>query len=210
MAVSTRAFFLVPEATYGDGAGNLLQAYGSRQAPEGSPAWLWGQGTPGAFPPFTTVNKGSLYSEVNAADDVAANLWMKLDEGGDAADWVRMGDTGTVWVRSELFDISASDSEQVIFHAVTACEVLEAGLLWEEGSAASGLEGGDITIGTASGGAQIVAATAYTVSQASGAYVALTIAEGTLAAGTSVFASHDIASGAAGTCRVVMKVRIEG
>jgi hypothetical protein len=56
--------------------------------PENSPAWLWGQGTPSAIAPFTTVNKGSFYSEVNATDDETGHVWMKVDEGGDAADWV--------------------------------------------------------------------------------------------------------------------------
>ena len=172
------------------------------------PAWLWGQGTPAAIVPFTTVNKGSLYSEVNATDD-DANLWVKRDEGSDAADWVRMGDSGVIVVKTELFDISLADFEKVVFHAVAAAEILEAGLLWNQASAASGLEGGDITIGTASGGAQIVAALAYSASQASGAYTALTLVDGALAAGTSVFAHHDIASGAAGTFFLIMKIRME-
>ncbi|KKN37299.1 hypothetical protein LCGC14_0764980 [marine sediment metagenome] len=210
MATSTKAQFLFPPA-YGEGAGNVLQAYGPAMAPEGMPAWLWGQGTPGAIVPFTTVNKGSLYSEVNTTDDDPA-LWFKVDEGGDAADWVSVGKTGVVHVRSSLFDIDAADSEQVMFHAVTASEILEVGILWEEATGTSGAVLGDITIGTATGGAEIVAATAYGLSQASGTYVTLTLkaAGASLAAGTSVFASHDDAGTSfSGTYRVLMKIRVE-
>ena len=212
MPVSTIAFFMPGFGEYAQGgAGNLLNAYASQLAPEGMPSWIWGQGTPGAFAPFTTINKGSLYSEVNAADDVAANLWLKVDEGGDAADWVRMGDTGLVYAQSELYDISAAASEQMPFHAVAACEILEVGILWVEATGTTGAAEGDITIGTASGGAQIVTAAngVYTVSSAAGSYDALTISEGTLAAGDTVFASHDQATGAAGTFRLQFKIRLE-
>ena len=205
MVASTNAWYLLQQGL--GGAGVVSGPSGATQ-PEEMPAWLWGQGTPAAIVPFTTVNKGSLYSEVNATDD-DANLWVKRDEGSDAADWVRMGDSGVIVVKTELFDISAVDFEKVVFHAVGASEILEAGLLWNQASAASGLEGGDITIGTASGGAQIVAALAYSASQASGAYTALTLVDGALAAGTSVFAHHDIASGAAGTFFLIMKIRME-
>ena len=210
MPVSTIAFFMPGFGPYGQGgAGNVLNAYASQLAPEGMPSWIWGQGTPGAFAPFTTVNKGSLYSEVNAADDVAANVWLKLDEGGDAADWVEMGNTGITIVNSDLFDISAADSEQVVFEAVAGAEILEIGVVWNEATGASGAAEGDITVGTATGGAQIVAAFTYPVSTATGAYSALTIVEGTLAAGDSVFASHDQAAGAAGTYFLQMKIRLE-
>ena len=205
MTASTNAWFLLQSML--GGAGVISGPQGGVQAEE-APAWLWGQGTPAAIVPFTTVNKGSFYSEVNASDD-DPNVWMKVDEGGDAADWVRLGNTGVVEVKTELFDISANDFETVIFHAVTACEILEIGILYNEATAASGLEGGDLTVGTASGGAQIVAAYTYTVSQASGTYIALTLVSGVLAAGTSVFAHHDIASGATGTYFLQMKIRVE-
>ena len=176
-----------------DGAGHIAPSTWGHAHPENSPAWLWGQGTPAAIAPFTTVNKGSLYSEVNASDD-NPHLWLKVDEGGDTADWVSVGNTGVVAVKTELFDISANDHEVVVFHAVTACEILEIGIIYNEATAASGLEGGDLTIGTTSGGAEIVAAYTYTASQASGTYIALTLVSGALAAGASVFAHHDIAS----------------
>ena len=206
MTASTKAYFLYPPAP-GLGAGHINPPGGGLH-PENSPAWLWGQGTPAAIAPFTTVNKGSLYSEVNATDD-DPHIWMKVDEGGDAADWVSIGKTGVVIVTSELFDISAAASEQVVFSAVTASEILEAGLIWNEATAASGAAEGDITIGTATGGGQIVAADGYDVSQASGAYQALTLVTGVLAAGAEVFASHDQAAGADGTYFLQLKIRVE-
>lgn len=206
MTASTKAYFLYPPAP-GLGAGHINPTGGGLH-PENSPAWLWGQGTPGAIAPFTTVNKGSLYSEVNATDD-DPHVWMKVDEGGDAADWVRIGNTGVVIVTSELYDISAAPSEQVVFSAVTACEILEAGLIWNEATAASGAAEGDITIGTATGGAQLVTADGYDVSQATGAYQALSLVTGVLAAGAELFASHDQATGADGTYFLQLKIRVE-
>jgi hypothetical protein len=176
--------------------------------PESAPSWLWGQGSPAAISPFTVVNKGSIYSEVNATDD-NPNLWTKIDEGGDTSDWVLMANVGIVTVRSPLIDIGEADVEHVIFNAVTACEVIEAGLIYEEATVTSDADEGDITIGTVSGQGEIVAAAAYAVSQASGAYQALVIADGDLAAGDSVFASHDEAANAAGTVRVQLKIRVE-
>lgn len=206
MTASTKAYFLYPPAP-GLGAGHVNPPSGGLH-PENSPAWLWGQGTPAAIAPFTTVNKGSLYSEVNATDD-DPNLWVKVDEGGDTADWIRMGNTGIVSVQSLVIDISAADSEQVIFHAVTACEILEVGIIYNEATETSGAAEGDVTIGTTTGGGEIVAAYTYVAAQASGTYKALTLVSGVLAAGTSVFVSHDIAAGAVGTVQVLMKIRVE-
>lgn len=54
---------------------------------EHPPCWLAGQGTPdGDLEPFKSAQKGSLYSQTNATDD-AGHLWVKIDEGGDDADW---------------------------------------------------------------------------------------------------------------------------
>ena len=206
MATSTQAYFLNPPAP-GVGAGHTNPPSGGLH-PENSPAWLWGQGTPAAIAPFTTVNKGSLYSQVNATDD-NPHLWMKVDEGGDAADWVLQGNTGVLIVRSSLIDASGNDGEQVIFNAVTASEVIEAGLIWEEATDTTGSEAGDVAIGTTTGGVDIVANTAYGVSQASGAYQALTITDGGLDAGDSVFASHDDSGAEVGTFRFQLKIRVE-
>lgn len=205
MAVATSASFVQPNPGFG-GTGT--------QAPDsalsgGQPSWLSGEGTPGAVFPFTAVAKGSIYSEVNATDD-NPNLWLKVDEGGDAADWVLQGSTGVMFVRSPLiYDISAAASEQVVFQAVTASQVLEAGLHWIEATPASGSLEGDITIGTATGGGQIVAATSYPASQAAESYQALTLVDGSVAASGKIFASHDQAAGAAGTYWLQLKIRVE-
>ncbi|KKL93983.1 hypothetical protein LCGC14_1869220 [marine sediment metagenome] len=204
MASSKQAYPLYPPAVVGAGA---ISPSEGAMFPEAGPAWIWGQGTPAAIAPFTTVQKGSIYSEVNAADDDPA-LWFKVDEGGDAADWVSVGNTGIIFVIGTLVDVSAGDSEQVVFHAATACQILEAGLMWEQGSGT--VAGGDITIGSASGGGQHVTAAngAYTNSTTSGDYQALTLSTKAIAAGGSVFASHDIVA-AAGEYRLLMKIRVE-
>jgi hypothetical protein len=134
---------------------------------------------------------------------------VKVDEGGDAADWVLMGNTGIVNVLGVLIDIDQADSEQVIFHAVTACEILEAGMIYQEATETSGAEEGDVTIGTTTGGAEIVTAVSYAQAQATGTYVAFSLVTGVLAAGTSVFVSHDIAASAVGSVRVMLKIRVE-
>ena len=89
MTASAKAFFLYPPAPALGGAGHVNPPSGGL-FPEDSPAWLWGQGTPSAIAPFTTVNKGSIYSEVDATDDETGHVWVKVDEGGDAADFVRL------------------------------------------------------------------------------------------------------------------------
>ncbi len=106
-------------------------------------------------------------------------------------------------------DISVSDSEVVEFHAVAALTITEIGLIWQEATPASGAAEGDITIGTASGGGQIVAAEAYAISQSVGDYQALTIASGAMAAGDSMFISHDQAASAAGLYQVLIKYDLD-
>ena len=192
MAASGRAFFLQePDPTRA----------ASGMWPEEPPAILWGQGDPAAIEPFTRVNKGSLYLNVNKTDDLPS-VWVKVDEGLDAADWVLLDHKHITM--SDLFDISAAASEQVILYADRALLITSAFLLWNEATAASGAAEGDITIGTTTGGAEIVAADAYDVSKATGSIQSLTIVDGALAAGGAVFASHDQASGAAGTCYLVL------
>ena len=58
-------------------------------APEYPPSIIWGQGTPGAIAPFISINKGSLYFQVDGTDD-ESHCWLKVDEGSDAADYVRL------------------------------------------------------------------------------------------------------------------------
>jgi len=58
-------------------------------APEKAPTWMWGQGYPdGDLDPWLSMQKGSLWTQVNASDDDTC-LWQKVDEGGDDDDWVR-------------------------------------------------------------------------------------------------------------------------
>jgi len=90
MATNTRAYFLFPPGTGEVGSAGAVVQAGQALAPEGAPAVLWGQGTPdGDRSPFLNVNKGSLYAQVNATDD-ETSVWMKVDEGEDDADWVRL------------------------------------------------------------------------------------------------------------------------
>ena len=84
MAVATNAFYLAG-APYGGVLGTLINAYGSEIVPEGSPAIIYGQGTPGAIPPFTLVNKGSLYMELNATDNNPSLLHHEARHESDAA-----------------------------------------------------------------------------------------------------------------------------
>ena len=210
MADNTVAFFWRQLVQKIGGAGVVPGDLANLNLPEAAPSILWGQGTPdGDRLPFTQVNKGSLYLAVDQTDDTSP-LWVKVDEGNDNADWVKAtvgGDVNPahVTVGGTVFDISAADSEQVVLHAKAALTITKAYLLWNEATGASGAAEGDITIGTATGGAEIVAATAYVVSKATGSVSDLTIASGAVAAGSSVFASHDQATGAAGTYFLVLE-----
>lgn len=201
MADNVMAFFLQnPKAE--SGAGIASDSGPGGMYPENVPVLLWGQGTPdGDRSPFKEANKGSLYMAVNQTDDVT-HLWQKIDEGDDNADWVPMDHKHVT--RSALFDISAADSEQVVLYADRPLLITAAFLLWNEATAASGAAEGDITIGTATGGAEIVAATAYGVSKASGSRQVLSIVDGAVALDGSVFASHDQAPSAAGTYFLVL------
>jgi len=106
-----------------------------------------------------------------------------------------------ILIRSDLFDISAAASEQVIFsnRFGFSLRILDAYLVWSEATEASGPAEGDITVGTTTGGAEIVAAKAYTASLAVGAVEALTLVTNVLANGAEIFASHDQAASATGT-----------
>ena len=98
MATSTNAFFLLRGSGSRVGGTGLIQVADGPFAPEVEPTILWGQGTPaGTLAPWTLVNKGSLYAEVNDTDD-QSHVWMKVDEGNDANDWMPVligGNTGT-------------------------------------------------------------------------------------------------------------------
>jgi hypothetical protein len=58
--------------------------------PEVAPGIYWGQGTPdGDAEPFLSAQKGTIYHAVNNTDD-ESHSYIKVDEGGDDADWVRL------------------------------------------------------------------------------------------------------------------------
>ena len=212
MTANAVAFFLrEPESISGAGA---TWPHGEAGLyPEEPPVILWGQGTPdGDRQPFLGANKGSLYISTNQTDDTLV-LWQKIDEGGDDADWVQVVDTGGTNVQVDqwgsLIDISVSAVEQVVFHAVAEILITEIGLVWNEATGASVGGPGTIDIGVTSGGEEIVAEVAYDVSQASGDYQGLTIADGQVTAGQSVFVAHSTqAASANGTCFVVAKYTI--
>ena len=234
MADSVHVRFLTPQKL--DASGQIVDLSGWNSLEEKAPSILWGTGTPnGDLSPFDLVNKGSLYLEANGTDD-QTQVWQKVDEGGDNADWVRFLVENHALIDSsdvasganftvEAFetnalsvivllptqvDISAADSEFMNFHAVAALTITEIGLIWDgEATAGSGAAEGDVTIGTTTGGAEIVAATSYAVSKAVGTYQALSLASGAMAAGTEMFVSHDVADSAAGQYRVQFKYDLD-
>jgi hypothetical protein len=174
------------------------------------PVFLYGTGTPNNIEPFNGAGVGSTYTETNATAR-NPNVWVKVGDTNAIADWVLPGSTGIVSVMSHTeINISDGDSEQLMFNAVTASEVLEIGLLWTEATDASGADSGDITVGISSGNGDIVSAAngAYAVSKAIGDYQALTISDGELVAGESIFFSHDIVA-EAGIYYVLAKIRVE-
>jgi len=207
MAVNTVAYFLQnPPAIDGLALGSQVGDQSAMQ-PEPQPAILWGQGTPdGDRAPFTSVNKGSLYMSTNQTDDLHV-LYQKVDEGSADTDWILVSNGTQVAQWGGLFDISASDSEQVVFHAVAEILITEIGLVWNEATNSTVMTG-DIAIGVASAGQQIVATVVFPISKASGSYTALTIVDGQVSAGESVFVSIDQAASAPGTFFVVAKYNL--
>ena len=82
-------------------------------------------------------------------------------------------------------------------------------MIYNEATETSSAADGDVTIGTTTGGNELVEAVSYVPAQATGTYAAFTLVTGDLAAGDSVFISHDIATGGVGTVQVLMKIRVE-
>lgn len=85
MAVNTKVNFMYPPDMHEGGTGFSYKGFAL--GPETPPAIMWGQGTPdGDRAPFNIVNKGSIYLQIDATDD-ATCIHLKIDEGGDDADW---------------------------------------------------------------------------------------------------------------------------
>lgn len=182
MAVNTSAFLVVnPDPAQ-------MQ---SALIPEPAPTWLWGQGTPdGDRVPFSTAQKGTLYSQTDAADDESA-LWLKVDEGSDDADWVRLG--GVSYARSKTFNIdngSGTTDDDIILVPDRAIVVLAARAIYTVATDTAGAASANFKLGTAVAGAEIVAATALEVSKAVGTYTAGTIVAGAVAANGMVAVRH--------------------
>jgi hypothetical protein len=226
MAVNTAAFFVVnPDPSKAQGA--LI--------PESAPTFLWGQGTPdGDREPFLSAQKGSLYAEVDATDDTAL-LWVKVDEGNDNDDWVRSfvenqllidnadiaaaaGIVGSKLatnarvqlVMSKEFNIdngSGTTDDDLILHTDRAITVISAQVVYTEATDTAGVASANIKLGTAAGGAQLVAATAYQVSKAVGDKTAMTLVTGAgaVAADGEIWARHTgIAATEAGKAKVLV------
>jgi len=114
MATSTNAFFLLRGIGSRVAGTGLVPVADGSMAPEEEPQIIWGQGTPaGTLAPWTLVNKGSLYAEVNGTDD-ETHLWQKVDEGGDAADWVKVVTTpinvAQTYVATELHAVEIAQT----------------------------------------------------------------------------------------------------
>lgn len=224
MAVSTNAKVIQPVSGYGQGPAHQAMDPGPVSSP--MPVFLFGNGTPNTGEPFDGAGVGSQYTEVNASANTAL-IWVKVADTNAIADWVvslvenhakidtsdlasaagvtveqlesNARQVTQIWNNEGAnFDISASDLDVPIFHAVAEILIVELGLLWMEATTASGGNEGDCKIGVASGGAEIVteANGQYDNSKALGSYQALTITDGQVVAGETVWCSHDQATSA--------------
>jgi len=187
MAANTKVQFLFPSQL--EGGTGFVNKSGSLD-PEVAPAILWGQGTPdGDRAPFNQVNKGSLYMQVNATDD-GPHVWEKVDEGGDNADWKQ---TGLSYATSKDFNIdngSGTTDDDIILVPDSAILIVDAKVVYVEATDTAGAASANVKLGTAVGGAQIVAAAALEVSKAVGSKTDLTIVSGAVAANGMVAVRH--------------------
>ena len=165
--------------------------------PEKPPQILFGQGTPnGDLEPFKSAQKGSLYMQSNATDD-DSHVFMKVDEGGDDADWVALvvnnTDRRIIATTREVFNIdngAGTDADQIILVPVVPITIVAARVVYTEATDSSGAASANVQIGTAIDGVDIVANVALQVSKAIGAVQNLTIADGAVAAGELVAVRH--------------------
>ena len=96
-------------------------------------------------------------------------------------------------VSSQDFDISVAATEQVIFsnRFGFALRILDAFMVWSE-AVDGDASAGDVTAGSAAGGAQFVAAHSFpAAANAVGAVEALTLVTNSLADDAEIFVSHD-------------------
>jgi len=188
MAVNTRAFFLLP--SHGTDSVGLGQR-ASGLHPEAQPHIIWGQGTPdGDRSPFTDVNKGSIYMQVNGTDD-APHLWVKNDEAGANDDWVSFG--APSYAVSEEYNVdngAGTTEDDVILVPDRAITILAARLIFTEALGSGDAEGALFRMGTAVAGQEIVASVSLGNSQAVGSKLDLTIVSGVVAADGMIAARH--------------------
>jgi len=197
MTTNTAAFYMYPPGEH-EGSTSLSKNAPSL-IPESAPAILYGDGTPdGDRAPFTSVNKGSLYMQMDATDD-NVHVWTKVDEGGADADWKEIG---LSVARSKTFNIdngSGTTDDDIILVPDRAIMIVDAKRVYTEATDTSGAASATTAIGTAVAGQQIVASVACSVSKAVGSADDLTIVSGAVSADGMVAVRHTgIASTEAG------------
>lgn len=114
--------------------------------------------------------------------------------------------------RSQTFNIdngAATTVDDVIMKFAKAVTVIAARIVYV-GATTGTVAAGNAKLGTALGGAEIVAATAYGNTKAVGTETAMTIAAGAVAAGGAVFCRHTgVAAAAAGEAFVEIDFTID-
>jgi hypothetical protein len=188
MTVNTVAYFYSPGGHVG-GTGFSFKARGL--GPETPPDIIWGTGTPdGDRAPFNVINKGSIYMQVDGADDGAV-LWQKVDEGGDNNDWKPIGSPN--YAVSKDFNIdngSGTTEDDIILVPNRTIVILSARVVYVEATDTAGAAGATVQLGTAVGGEQIAAAAALEVSKAVGDYTDLTLVSGIVVANGMIAVRH--------------------
>jgi len=195
----------------------ILQPKQTSMMAEAPPCWIAGQGTPnGDLEPFASAQKGSLYTQTNATDD-APHIYQKVDEGEDNNDWVLLAIPSTalsVAHTRDDFNIDAGSGttvDKLIMVAGEAITIIRAKAIYTIATDTAGAENATIQIGTAVGGAQIVAAEALEAAKAIGSATSLTIADGSVAAGEMVAARlTGIAATEAGEFFVQIEYTVDG
>lgn len=218
----------------------VFQAYRPDMLGEDPVGWWQGTGTPdGDREPFKSANKGSLYSQLNAADDTAC-LWQKVDEGNDDADWVRMFVDGDALISNADVAVSAgivgsklatnarrqflvsvefnidngngTTIDDIIVLPSDGIMVIAAQVVYTESTDSSGVASANVRIGTSIGGADVVASTALQVTKAVGGRTALTLVSGDtpIAANGFLVVRHTgIASTEGGKYKVVVEFTVD-
>ena len=98
-----------------------------------------------------------------------------------------------IQLRSQSFNIdngSGTTIDEILASLPFAVKILDARVIYDEATDTSGVASANVKIGTAAGGAQIVAATALEVLKSVGDTLGLTLVEDEFAAGTEFFVRH--------------------